>query len=52
VRRLRAALDDLASRRARTGIDAMQALLEGAVEESSPRAFLPLAATADHRGLG
>jgi uncharacterized membrane protein len=52
VRRLRAALDELASRRPRPGIAAMQHLLGAAAEESSPRAFLALGASADPRGLG
>jgi uncharacterized membrane protein len=52
VRRLRAAFDDLLARRARPGIVAMQELLDAAIDESSPRAFVALAASPDPRGLG
>jgi uncharacterized membrane protein len=52
VRRLRAAFDDLISRGTRPGIVAMRDLLGEATDESSPRAFLALGASADSRGLG
>jgi uncharacterized membrane protein len=52
VRRLRAAFDELISRGSRPGIVAMRDLLDAATDESSPRAFLALGASADPRGLG
>ena len=52
VRRLRAAFDELGSQGPRAGVIAMRDLLDAAVDESSPRAFLAVSASPDPRGLG